>query len=75
MIAGERNLKDDQEERWRAYLVLRELVQDASTDLAHRAALLAVRCLRGINTDRFGRQDEIRNADFDLSAKLRPPVQ
>src|SRR5262249_33561285 len=28
-IALERKLKDDQEERWRAYLILRELVRDS----------------------------------------------
>jgi hypothetical protein len=71
MIAGERKLKDDQEERWRAYLILRDVIQDAGkTDLGRKAAVLAVRCLRRIS-DRFERQEEIRKADIELSSWLR----
>jgi tetratricopeptide (TPR) repeat protein len=71
MIDGERKLKDDQEERWRAYLILRDVVRDAGkTDLGRQAAALAVRCLRGIS-DRFERQAEIRKADIELSRWLR----
>jgi len=71
LMESERKLKDDQEERWRAYLILREVVQEAGkTDLGRRAALLAVECLRGIN-DRFERQDEIHKADTELSNWLR----
>ncbi len=67
----ERKLKDEQEERWRAYLILRDVVRDAGeTDLGRKAAALAVRCLRGIS-DRFGRQEEIRKADIELSNWLR----
>jgi hypothetical protein len=61
---GERALKDSQEERWRAYLILNEVVRDAGTSaLARRAATLALSWLRGISTERFGRQEEIRSAD------------
>ena len=68
---SERKLKDDQEERWRAYLILRDVVQaTGKTDLGRKAAQLAIRCLRGIS-DRFGRQDEIRKADIGLSDWLR----
>ena len=68
----ERKLKDDQEERWRAYLILRKIVQDSGhSDTGRRAAELAVRCLRGINTDRFGREEEIRRADIELSSRIR----
>ena len=71
IIANERKLKDDQEERWRAYLILRDVIQDAGkTDLGRKAAVLAVRCLRGIS-DRFERQAEIRKADIELSNWLR----
>jgi hypothetical protein len=69
LIAMERNLKDEQEERWRAYLIFREVVRDSGdAALRRRAAGLAVRCLRGIRTDRFGREEEIRTADLELSA-------
>ena len=72
MVDGERKLKDDQEERWRAYLILREVVRDSGkTDLGRKAATLAIRCVRGINTDRFGREDDIRNGDIELSKWLR----
>ena len=71
LTADERKLKDDQEERWRAYVVLREVVDaEGKTALGREAAQLATQCLRGIS-DRFGRQDEIRKADIELSAWLR----
>ncbi len=71
LIEKERKLKDDQEERWRAYLILRDVVREAGkTDLGRRAAGLALRCLRGIS-DRFGREEEIRKADTELSQWLR----
>lgn len=72
LVAGERKLKDGQEERWRAYLILKDVVRDAGkTDLGRRAARLALKCLRGIRTDRFGREEEIRDADTELSEWLR----
>ncbi|MGD0500676.1 MAG: hypothetical protein ABSC23_19840 [Bryobacteraceae bacterium] len=71
LMTDERKLKDDQEERWRAYLILREVVKDpGKTELGRKAAQLAIRCLRGIS-DRFERQDEIRMADIELSNWLR----
>ena len=67
----ERKLKDDQEERWRAYLILREVVTDAGpTPLGRRAAELAIRCVRRIS-ERFDRPTEIRDADIELSLWLR----
>ncbi|MBI5085124.1 MAG: hypothetical protein HZB13_11070 [Acidobacteria bacterium] len=70
-IARERKLKDEQEELWRAYLILREVVRDAgNTAIGRDAARLALTCLRRIS-DRFGRQSEIRHADLELSAWLR----
>jgi hypothetical protein len=72
LIQDERALKDSQEERWRAYLILRDCVREAGpSDLGRRAATLALKCLRGINTDRFGREQEIRQADIELSRWLR----
>jgi len=69
---AERELKDSQEERWRAYLMLRDVVRDAGAgSLGRDAASLALRCLRGINTDRFGREEDIRRADVELSRWLR----
>ncbi len=72
LIAMERQLKDDQEERWRAYQMLHDIVDEAgNTDLGHRAARLAIQCLRQIRTDRFGREDEIRAGDIELSSWLK----
>ena len=74
-IALERKLKDDQEERWRAYLILQEIVgRSNDPELARRSALLGLRCLRGIN-ERFGRGEEIAQADIDLSRWLRKAHQ
>jgi hypothetical protein len=71
LMAAERKLRDDQEEYWRTYLILREIVdRSGKTDLGRRAAQLAVRCVRRIS-DRFGRQDKIRQADVQLSWWLR----
>jgi hypothetical protein len=73
LMDAERGLKDSQEERWRAYLILRDVVRDAGvSNLGRQSATLALRCLRGINTDRFGRQEEIRRADMELSRQFRP---
>jgi hypothetical protein len=71
MMTGERKLKDDQEERWRAYLILREvIIEGGKTDLSRKAAQLAIQCLRGIS-ERFGRLDEIRQGIIELSRWLR----
>jgi tetratricopeptide (TPR) repeat protein len=72
MMEGERKLKDDQEERWRAYLILREIVQrQGKAELGRKSAVLALQCLSGIS-DRFGRLDEIRSGYAELSKLLRP---
>jgi hypothetical protein len=70
LIIAARKLKDDQEERWGAYQMLREVVREAGrTDLGRRSAALAIDCLRRIS-DRFEREDEIRYADIELSGWL-----
>ncbi|MDQ2898955.1 MAG: hypothetical protein M3Y07_04045 [Acidobacteriota bacterium] len=69
-IRLERKFKDDQEERWRAYLLLRGVVRrSGGTDVGRKAARLAIRDLRGIS-ERFGRVGEIRAADVELSRWL-----
>ena len=66
LMAAERKLKDDQEERWRAYLILRDVARDAGkTELRRKAALLGMSCLRRIS-DRFGREEEIRSGQTEL---------
>jgi hypothetical protein len=71
MIARERKLKDDQEELWRAYLILRDVVRDSGhTPLGRKAATLAITSLRRIS-ERFERAEEIHKADTDLSNWLR----
>jgi tetratricopeptide (TPR) repeat protein len=70
-IARERQLRDQQEERWRAYLILRDVMrEEGHTELGTKAARLALRNLRKIS-DRFGRQEDIRRADRETSAWLR----
>jgi hypothetical protein len=66
-------LKDDQEERWRAYLLLRDVVRgEGKSELGRKAAALALRCLHGISVERFERGEEIRKADLELSRWLLP---
>jgi len=73
-VAGERKLKDDQEERWRAYLILSDVVRDAGkTELGRKAGQLAIRCVRGISRERFGRNEELAKADIELSQWLLRP--
>ena len=75
MIAGERKLQDDQEELWRAYLILRDTVRQAgNSDIGRRSAALPVRDLRRISS-RFGRAADIRKADSELSKWLRNPIE
>ena len=71
----ERQVRDDQEEYWRAYLILKQVVAEAGpTPLGKRAVTLAVSCLRRINQTRFGRSQEIGAADLVLSAWLDRPA-
>lgn len=71
LLASERKLRDEQEERWRAYLILRDVAKDAGkTKLGHQAAELAIHCLLGIS-ERFERQQEIRQHERDLAVLLR----
>jgi TolA-binding protein len=69
-MAKERRLQDEQEELWRAWHILQGVVDDEGrTELGRKAAQLAVRCVRRISR-RFGREDEIRDADIRLSGWL-----
>lgn len=56
----ERKLQDEQEERWRAFHILEEVMKGAGyTELGEKAAKKAHSCLYRINQKRFGRVDEI----------------
>jgi tetratricopeptide (TPR) repeat protein len=71
LLDNERRLKDEQDERWRAYLILRRIVDESGkTEVGRRSARLAIRCLRGLS-ERFGREEEIRKAEAELSVWLR----
>ena len=66
----ERQLKDDQEEYWRAYHLLREVMRESNDPaLSRKAAQLAQRSIRRMS-QRFGRLDELQAADRELSAWL-----
>jgi hypothetical protein len=76
LLEGERKLRDTQEEGWRAYLILKEVARDAGPGpLRTRAARLALTCLQGINTDRFGREADIATANKELRAWLTPAAK
>jgi hypothetical protein len=71
LLTTERKLRDDQEEYWRAYQILHELVRtEGHTPLGRQSAALAIRCLRKIS-GRFGREKEIAAADIELSKWLK----
>jgi len=68
----ERGVRDEQEERWRAYKILAAVVDEAGdSELGKRAARKALSCLVRINPERFGRKDEIAAAMRDLANWLR----
>jgi hypothetical protein len=59
----ERRIRDDQEERWKAYHILAAVVDQAGyTELGKAAVLKAIRCLDMISIERFGREEEINQA-------------
>ena len=56
----ERKLRDEQEEKWRAYKILSGVMEQAGkSELGRLAARKAIRCLDLIQTGRFGRESEI----------------
>ena len=68
----EARLVEQQEEYWRAYRILNQVVQKAgATPLGKKAAQRAIVCLRRINIGRFGHAREIRAADLRLSGWLQ----
>lgn len=68
-LRRERNLRDEQEERWRAYHILVGVMEKAGRgELGRRCARKALRCLNLINTGRFGREEEIAAARRKLLA-------
>lgn len=65
--ALERRVQDRQEERWRAYIILRSLLRETGhTELGKQAAIKAIRCLDMIHTSRFGRVEEINQGREEL---------
>ena len=71
LAQSERRLRDEQEEYWRAYQILNSVVREAGpTPLGRKAAARAIVCLRRISTERFGRAQEIHDADVSLSSWL-----
>jgi hypothetical protein len=59
-LKEERRIRDEQEERWRAYHILNNIVNQAGySEIGKKAAVKAIRCLDMICTERFGREKEI----------------
>jgi len=72
VLADDRRLRDQQEERWKAYQVFEQVARAAGhSELGRKAAEKIIECLSGINTSRFGREREIRNAISTWSRWLR----
>ena len=63
VLAGDRRLRDEQEERWKAYRVFEQVAREAgNSELGRKAAGKIIECLSGINVGSFGRGGEISNA-------------
>jgi hypothetical protein len=72
VVTGDRRLRDEQEERWQAFLRLEQVVSDAgNSPLARTAVRKILDCLPRINTERFGREAEISAAIQRWLAWLR----
>jgi hypothetical protein len=73
LLEQERELRDSQEELWRGYLILREVIAESSDlPLRRRAAVQALNALVAIS-QRFGRGTDIAIALKDLKSWLRNP--
>lgn len=63
ILADDRTLRDQQEERWHAFKVLEQVAHESGhSALGQKAAEKIIDCLSHINTGRFGREIEIRRA-------------
>jgi hypothetical protein len=68
----DRRLRDEQEERWKAFEILQKLARESrDPQLTHKAVVKILECLTRINTNRFGRVREIRTAISNWSRWLR----
>jgi len=71
-LRQERKIRDEQEERWRAYKILAAVAEEVGyNDLGRRSARKALVALEKIHTGRFGREDEIKAAQRKLRSWLR----
>src|SRR5262249_21975007 len=69
--SDERVFRDRQEEYWRAYQILNDIVaKSGRSELGRLAGNRAIACLRRINVNRFGRSKEIHAADRRLTSWL-----
>lgn len=71
LLEAERKLRDDQEELWRAALMLRDLARQAGhSQQGRKSAALAIEYLTAISP-RFGRETDIRQAGAEMAKYLR----
>ena len=71
ILAGDRKLRDEQEERWKAYKILKPIPDGADPELGRKAAGKIIDCLQNISTGRFGRSGEIGQAIAKWKSWLR----
>jgi hypothetical protein len=66
-LKRERDLKDAQEEYWRAYHLFKQIWEESgNASLRRKSALAAIRCLDQIHRGRFGRIQELKAATNQL---------
>lgn len=71
-LNNERKLRDEQEERWKAYRIFEKVANESeNAELRRKAILQLLDCLVRINVGRFGRGVEIRTAISDWKRRLR----
>jgi ferric-dicitrate binding protein FerR (iron transport regulator) len=71
-LKREKDLKDAQEEYWRAFHQFKRIWEEFSnTSLCRKSALAAIRCLDRIHRDRLGRIQELNAAIHQLVTWLK----
>jgi hypothetical protein len=72
---SDRKLSDDQEERWKSFHVLEAVAREAGhSELGRKAAVQLLDALVKINTNRFGREEEIESAVSTWKRWLRSGI-
>jgi len=73
-LKEERRIRDEQEERWRAYHILNNIVEQAGySKIGEKAAMKALKCLAFISQERFAGQKRLKQQKRGLLIGFAQP--